>query len=99
MAETFHKRLKAAIEREEDELEDDEQLALVYYPPTGSVRVIAVGCAEPDLLVLYGIDQRGKECTVAAHVSAVSLVIKREKITEGGWRHTVGFVEFGDEKP
>jgi hypothetical protein len=97
MADTFFNRLKAAIETEEGDLEDNEQLSLVYYPAAGSVRVIAVGCAEPDLLVLHGIDERGKECTVAAHVSAVALVIKRERIAEGDWRRKVGFIESGDE--
>jgi hypothetical protein len=74
-AETLYGALKSAIEREFENLGDDEWLNVVYGHPAGAVYVQSLGYLEPDVLVLEGNDAEGDECTVVANVNGFALLL------------------------
>ncbi len=69
VAKRFADRLKSRLAEMQKELEDDEQLEVVAFLPSGTAIVVdAVGCQSPALLTLKGQEQAsGKECAILVH--------------------------------
>lgn len=89
----FAERLKGRLTEMQKELEDDEQLEVVAFLPSGTaVTVDALGYENPALLTLRGREQAtGKPCTILVHQSSLQILVSIEKITFGQTRQVVVF--------
>ncbi|TKS60953.1 MAG: hypothetical protein EWM72_00940 [Nitrospira sp.] len=85
VARRFADRLKSRLTEMQKELEDDEQLEVVTFLPSGAaVTVDAVEYQSPALLTLKGQEQAsGKACAILVHQSSLQIVVSVEKIPIG----------------
>ena len=96
LADTFYDRLRQHIEGTQNQLKKDEQLVLYYYNQTGErILVTDMGYHNPNLIILYGQDSNGNECSVIAHMQSVQLVVKILKLENKAERRTIGFLNKG----
>ena len=94
IAEDFFRRLRQQIEVTQNELREGEQLEIYYYAPASeSILVSKIGYLEPNLLILYGQDEKHNDCKVLANLQTVHLTLKLVRQGEPGKRRTVSFVE------
>jgi hypothetical protein len=93
VAKRFADRLKHRLAEMQKELEDDEQLEVVAFLPSGTaVSVDAVGYQSPALFTLKGRDQAlGKECAILVHQSSLQILVSVEKIPSGQARKVILF--------
>ncbi len=93
MSRRFPERLKSRLMEMQKELEDDEQLEVVAFLPSGTaVSVDALGYENPSLLTLTGREQTsGKPCTILVHQSSLQILVSIEKIPFGQARQVVAF--------
>jgi hypothetical protein len=89
----FAERLKSRLTEMQKELEDDEQLEVVAFLPSGTaVSVDALGYENPSLLTLRGREQTtGKPCALLVHQSSLQILVSIEKIPFGQARQVVAF--------
>ena len=85
VARRFADRLKSRLAEMQKELEDDEQLEVVAFLPSGkAVTVDAVGYQSPALITLKGQEQvSGKACAILVHQSSLQILVSVEKIPIG----------------
>lgn len=90
-AKRFADRLKSRLAEMQKELEDDEQLEVVAFLPSGTaVTVDAVGYESPALLTLQGREQiSGKACTILVHQSSLQILVSIEKVPFGETRKII----------
>lgn len=80
MADIFYDRLQRKIKDAERRVAEDEDLFVCYHCPNGETIVIErIGYYNPSLVELAGRDLNGDVCSVLAHMSSVSLVLKFQK--------------------
>lgn len=93
VARRFADRLRKQLEDMQQELQDDDQLEVVAFLPSGAaVRVEVVGYHMPALIVLKGQEQAsGKLCSILVHQSALQLLVTVEKIPVGQCAKTILF--------
>jgi hypothetical protein len=93
VAKRFVDRLKGRLAEMQKELEDDEQLEVVAFLPSGAaVAVDAVGYQSPALLTLKGREQAtGKECAILVHQSSLQILVSTEKVPRGETRKVIVF--------
>jgi hypothetical protein len=91
VARRFADRLKSRLAEMQKELEDDEQLEVVAFLPSGTaVAVDAVGYESPALFTLQGREQAsGKACALLVHQSSLQILVSVEKIPFGQARKIV----------
>ena len=93
LADTFYDRLRHHIEETQKQLKKDEQLAVYYNGRTvESIGVNNIGYHNPNLIIFYGRDSGGAECSILVHMEAVQLVLKIEKVEKKTKRRRIGFV-------
>jgi hypothetical protein len=85
VARCFVNQLKSRLVEMQKGLEDDEQLEVVAFLPSGAaVRVDTVEYQSPALLTLKGREQTsGKACVVLVHQSSLQILVSVEKIQIG----------------
>ena len=85
VARSFVDRLKGRLAEMQKGLEDDEQLEIVAFLPSGAaVTVDTVEYQSPALLTLKGHEQAsGKSCAVLVHQSSLQVLVSVEKIQVG----------------
>ena len=94
LADECFSTLRQQIEVTQNELREGEQLELYYYTPTGEpILVSRMGYLEPQVLVLYGKDDRQNDCKILANLHTVHLVLKLVRNGEPEKRRTISFVE------
>lgn len=77
----FFERLEHWIRSEENQLEPDEQLLVLYYNRAGeSIHVHEIGYQNPQLIILLGQDNQGNQRRILAHMEAVELELMRVKV-------------------
>ncbi len=93
VARRFADRLKSRLADLQKELEDDEQLEVTAFLPSGTaVLVDQVGYENPALLTLKGHEQAtGKPCTILAHQASLQILVSVEKIPAGQTRKVIVF--------
>jgi hypothetical protein len=93
VARRFADRLKIRLAEMQRDLQDDEQLEVVTFLPSGAaVTVEAVGYQTPALIILQGREQAsGKGCTVLAHQSSLQILISVEKVPVGQRPRVIAF--------
>ena len=93
VARRFVDRLKGRLAEMQKELEDDEQLEVVAFLPSGAaVRVDSVGYQSPALLTLKGREQAtGKACAILVHQSSLQVLVSIEKVPAGQTRTMIAF--------
>lgn len=93
VAKRFADRLKARLAEMQKELEDDEQLEVVAFLPSGTaVTVDSVGYQSPALLTLKGQEQTtGKTCAILVHQSSLQILVSVEKVPIGQTRKIITF--------
>jgi hypothetical protein len=93
VAERFTDRLKSRLGEMQKELQDDEQLEVVAFLPSGTaVSVDSVGYESPALLTLKGYDQStGKSCALLVHQSSLQILVSIEKVALGEARKVMTF--------
>ncbi|MGQ0666611.1 MAG: hypothetical protein ACT4O4_06220 [Nitrospiraceae bacterium] len=85
LARRFADRLKNRLADMQRDLQDDEQLEVVAFLPSGAaVMVDAVGYQSPALIILRGQEQvSGKTCAILVHQSSLQLLVSIEKVAVG----------------
>lgn len=85
VAKRFADRLKSRLAEMQKELEEDEQLEVVAFLPSGTaVTVDSVGYESPALLTLQGREQTtGKACTILVHQASLQILVSVEKVPFG----------------
>ena len=93
LANWFHERLQRTVAKAQTNLEENQQLQLEYYTPAGELIVIEdVGYWNPDMILLYGVDQRENHCTVVINKQCAQFVLRVvPKSPEKPGRH-IGFI-------
>jgi hypothetical protein len=93
VAERFTDRLKSRLGEMQKELQDDEQLEVVAFLPSGTaVSVDSVGYESPALLTLKGREQStGKLCAILVHQSSLQILVSIEKVPLGQARKVIVF--------
>jgi hypothetical protein len=93
LAERFVDRLKARLLEMQRELDENEQLEVVAFLPSGkAINVESVGYENPALLTLHGLEQdSGRECTLLIHQSSLQILVAVVKIPLGQARNVVTF--------
>lgn len=93
VARRFVDRLKSRLAEMQKELEDDEQLEVVAFLPSGTaVAVDAVEYQSPALLTLKGQEQvSGKACAILVHQSSLQILVSVEKVTLGQAKKVIVF--------
>ncbi|MBI3357158.1 MAG: hypothetical protein HY038_10395 [Nitrospirae bacterium] len=93
VARRFVDRLKSRLVEMQKELEDDEQLEVVVFLPSGTaVTVDAVGYESPALLTLKGQEQvSGKACAILVHQSSLQILVSAEKVPLGQAKKVIVF--------
>ena len=91
VAKRFADRLKSRLAEMQKELEDDEQLEVVAFLPSGTAVVVdAVGYQSPALFTLKGQEQAsGKACAILVHQSSLQILVSVEKISFGQARRVI----------
>jgi hypothetical protein len=89
----FFERLEHWIRSEENQLEPDEQLLVVYYNRAGeSIHVREIFYHNPQLIILLGQDNQGHQRRLLVHMEAVELEIMRVKVeSEAQEKRKIGF--------
>jgi hypothetical protein len=91
-ADTFYDRLRHHIEETQDQLGDNQELAILYYTTGGDPIVISdIGYHNPNLIILYGMDSKGNESNVLLHMESVQLVLKIIKV-DNKPKRKIGFL-------
>lgn len=90
-ARRFIDRLKSRLADMQKELEDDEQLEVVAFLPSGTaVLVDTLGYESPALLTLRGREQAsGKACAILVHQSSLQILVSVEKVPYGQARKMI----------
>jgi len=85
LARRFADRLKNRLAEMQRDLQDNEQLEVVAFLPSGAaVTVDGVGYQSPALIILRGQEQvSGKTCVILVHQSSLQLLVSIEKIAVG----------------
>lgn len=93
MARRFVDRLKSRLTEMQKELEDDEELEVVAFLPSGTAVIVdAVGYENPALLTLQGREQAsGKPCAILVHQSSLQILVSVEKVPFGQTPQIVAF--------
>jgi hypothetical protein len=93
VAKRFVDRLKSRLAEMQKELEDDEQLEVVSFLPSGTaVAVEMVGYQSPALIILKGWEQvSGKECAIFVHQSSLQILVSVEKVPHGQAKRLIVF--------
>lgn len=93
VARRFADRLQHRLAEMQKGLEDDEQLEITAFLPSGTaVLVDQVGYENPALLTLKGYEQTtGKACTILVHQAALQILVSVEKIPAGRTRTPIVF--------
>lgn len=93
VAKRFADRLKSRLVEMQKEIEDDEQLEVVAFLPSGTAVIVdAVGYQSPALFTLKGQDQAsGKKCAILVHQSSLQILVTVEKIPPGEARKVIRF--------
>ena len=94
-AEQFVERLHLRVQEMERTLDDDEQLEVVVFLPSGkAVSISDVWYENPALVILNGEDQdTGKTCTLLAHQSSVQVLVSVGSIPPGCSRKKLRFTQ------
>lgn len=92
-AERFVDRLKARLLDMQRELDENEQLEVVVFLPSGkAIDVESVGYENPALVTLHGLEQdSGRECTLLVHQSSLQILVAIDKIPLGQPRRVITF--------
>ena len=97
LADTFYEHLRLHIEALQKNLEEDEQLLVFYYGPSGAVMLVTnIGYQNPSLIVLQGVDSMGEECCVLSHMFTVQLVLRVMKVEDKEKKRRIGFMHKPD---
>ena len=93
VARRFADRLRKQLEDMQQDLQDDEQLEVVAFLPSGAaVRVEGVGYQTPAVIVLKGQEQTsGKMCSILVHQASLQLLVTVEKVPVGQSARTIFF--------
>ena len=91
VAKRFADRLKSRLAEMQKELEDDEQLEVVAFLPSGTAVIVdQVGYESPALITLKGREQAtGKACAILVHQSSLQILVSVEKIPFGQTRKMI----------
>lgn len=93
LAQRFAERLRRRLAEMQKELEDDEQLEVVAFLPSGTaVTVDSVGYQSPGLFTLQGEEQAtGKACAILVHHASLQILVSVEKVPIGQTRKVVRY--------
>ncbi|HEY7531328.1 MAG TPA: hypothetical protein VH681_00940 [Nitrospiraceae bacterium] len=93
LAERFVDQLKSRLSDMQRELDEQEQLEVMAYLPSGKAILIeSVGYENPALVTLHGVEQgTGKACTVLSHQSSLQILVAVDKIPVGQSPRVVTF--------
>jgi hypothetical protein len=93
VAKRFVDRLKSRLSEMQKELDDDEQLEVVAFLPSGTAIVVdTVGYQSPALLTLKGYEQAsGKACAILVHQASLQILVSVERIPVGQARKMIAF--------
>jgi hypothetical protein len=76
-ANVFYDRLRQHIEKTQNQLSENQQLAIYYYTSAGHpILIMDIGYHNPNLIILYGKDSEGSESNILLHMQSVQLVLK-----------------------
>jgi len=91
--EEFVSRFEARLAEMQRGLDENEQLDVVAFLPSGqAISVEVIGYTNPSLVILYGREQEsGKACTLLAHQSSIQVLVSIESIPSGSQRRLVAF--------
>lgn len=76
----FFERLIEHIRHEESQLQDDENLAVIYYNRQGqTIQVNSLGFSNPHLIIICSLDIQGHASRILTHMESVELTVMRFK--------------------
>ncbi len=76
----FFERLIQHIRHEESQLQDDENLAVIYYNRQGqTIQVNSLGFSNPHLIIICSLDIQGYASRILTHMESVELTVMRFK--------------------
>lgn len=76
----FFERIMQQIQYEESQLQEDENLAVIYYSRGGqAIPVNSIGFSNPHLIILCSIDIEGNAYRILTHMESVELTVMRFK--------------------
>ena len=101
MADTLHEDTKALIEQTESKLEEGQHLVALYIDRSGApVLVSDLGYHNPNMMVIWGTDIDGNDCSIITHMASFEIQLKVIDRQQDAPRRKIGFVaptEDGDE--
>lgn len=99
-ASTFYQNLRDSIDEFQFNLEPTEDFQIEFYTTDGKVILVAgIGYQNPSLIRIDGIDSKGQEILVLAHVNSVQVHLRKVITTSTSGKKTgkIGFR--GEVKP
>lgn len=92
-AEWAYERLILYIQKFEEQLDADHEVAMGFVGGVGSMHVMGMGFFAPDLVTFYGADEAGVKTQMVQHVSQVNLTLKATpKLEKNGEATRIGFL-------
>jgi len=93
LASYFYKNFEIQYTELKQGLQANQQIAAYCYLPANEViRVEHVGWANPNMIVLHGLDSSGDTTVACLHMSATNLVLKVIPIEKPAKRRPIGFL-------
>jgi hypothetical protein len=93
MADTLHGQVQEVIEGAEKKLQEGQELVAWFFDRVGRpIRMTDLGYYNPNMMIVWGVDPEGNDCSVLVHMSSFELVLQVVEVKPEQPRRPVGFI-------
>lgn len=93
LADTLYEHIQEFIRKAEAELGAKQRLVVLFFDRVGRPIVVSdIGYHNPTMMIVWGMDPEGNDCSILVHMSSFELVLQVVEEQQETPRRPIGFV-------